>query len=136
MTITRKYLRKYRSRTFARNKNHGNNLLKRHSTKYLTAKELFNMTKLKRIKISNKKTKKIKVSNEIKDRMKMIDYINRKYKKIARPHKIKTLVKEFKSRMKEESGSIPIQGKKNKFYFKQKKDITIQLIMQRSGVMI
>ena len=121
MTITRKYLRKYRSRTFARNKNHGNNLLKRHSTKYLTAKELFNMTKLKRIKISNKKTKKIKVSNEIKDRMKMIDYINRKYKKIARPHKIKMLVNDFKSRMKEESGSIPIQGKKNKFYFKQKK---------------
>merc|ERR1711998_572827 len=109
MTISRKYLKKYRSRTFAHNKKKGNSLLKRHSAKYLTAKELFNMTKLKRIKNSYKKTKKIKLSKEVKDRMKIINYINRQYKKIAHPHKIKTLVNEFKLRMKEENASIPIE---------------------------
>ncbi len=133
MTISRKYLKKYRSRTFAHNKKKGNSLLKRHSAKYLTAKELFNMTKLKRIKNSYKKTKKIKLSKEVKDRMKIINYINRQYKKIAHPHKIKTLVNEFKLRMKEENASIPIEGKKNKFYFKQKKGHNFPIYYAKVG---
>tara|TARA_B100000424_G_scaffold253646_1_gene230974 strand:+ start:10696 stop:12873 length:2178 start_codon:yes stop_codon:yes gene_type:complete len=121
MKLSRKYLKKYKSRTLSNNKKKAYNMLNNNSEKYLTAKELFSMTRLKKIKFSKNKTKKNKMTPEIKTRMKMINYINREYKKKANKNKINTLAKEFKSRMKEQSQTYPTDGKKYKYFYKQNK---------------
>jgi len=50
MKLSRKYLKKYKSRTLSNNKKKAYNMLNNNSEKYLTAKELFSMTRLKKIR--------------------------------------------------------------------------------------
>ena len=126
--ISKSTLKKYKKRTFENNNTKSMALLKNEPEKYIKVKELIDLSKTKKhMKLPFNKTKKNKNKNidkgkdEINQRMKYLNQSNLIYEKKIKKPLVETLVKEFKSRVKESTKSYASGFNKYRYFKETKK---------------
>lgn len=126
--ISKSTLKKYKKRTFENNNTKSLALLKNEPEKYIKVKELIDLSKTKKhMKLPFNKTKKNKNKNidkgkdEINQRMKYLNQSNLIYEKKIKKPLVETLVKEFKSRVKESTKSYASGFNKYRYFKETKK---------------
>ena len=124
--ISKSTLKKYKDRTFENNNAKATQLLRNEPEKYIKVKDLIHLSKTKKnMKLPFNKTKKKKDSDvgkdKITERIKYLKQTNKEYEKKIKKPLIEKLVREFKTRIKEDTKTYASGFNKYRYFKETKK---------------